>query len=75
MTHVVIRDIVPRTQFSEISLLFATFLNLSISVNYSDYEGNAEFAAMVQQKLDAYKADEPTMGEVRKYPPYDEFSR
>ena len=29
----------------------------------SDFERNAEFAQMVQQKLDAYKADEPSMGD------------
>ncbi|UXI21198.1 hypothetical protein NH340_JMT07141 [Sarcoptes scabiei] len=34
------------------------------SIRYrTDFERNAEFANVVQQKLDAYKADEPTMGE------------
>jgi syntaxin-binding protein 1 len=34
------------------------------SIRYrADFQRNAEMAQMVQQKLDAYKADEPTMGD------------
>merc|ERR1719336_2744565 len=34
------------------------------SIRYrADFEKNSELAQMVRQKLDAYKADEPTMGE------------
>lgn len=40
-----------------------TFKAKNVFFFWSDWDKNVELAQLIQQKLDAYKADEPTMGE------------